>query len=453
MPMTAFAMFRQPIPKTFGILLFLSCASVSGCKRESSVSSVTPTPVASSQVAPAAAPVAKLKPGPHSPMTMEELPTTDGQIAIDNLSGSVRTGEALALARPTDPVARVRQIALLSARAQYLGTLADYERAEQWAQQLQKIAPKSTHALLASAQLHSTYHEFAEALSDLAAAEKLDPELVPLIKERRANILRALGKHDEALTLYQEINRTRPDISTLGEEASLRGELGQLEAAEQLFISAQEKFVDVTPFPLAWLYFQQGLMWENAGNLARAQVLYQAAVERLPCYAAAVAHLAGIEEARAQKDSAVARLKKLLLTADDPEYKGQLAALLTSPADAALSSQLRTEAQKQYEVLLKKKPRAFAGHAVRFYSAAGGDAKTALVWAEKNLGWLKSPAALTLATEAALAAGESARACTFATQLQEQSKHLADREKVIAVRAFLACGQKERAAALLPPVQ
>jgi hypothetical protein len=48
---------------------------------------------------------------------------------------------------------------------------------------------------------------------------------------------------------------------------------GDIDQAQRLFVDAQNRYRDVSPFPLCWLYTQQGLMWMRAGNLPRARQL------------------------------------------------------------------------------------------------------------------------------------------------------------------------------------
>lgn len=382
----------------------------------------------------------------HAPMSQAELPTTDGELAMSNLVGSLRTSEHLVKVRENDPGTMGTVVKLLCALAHYRGTLKDYDQAAQVVEQMFKYAPKSPHSFLARAKIRAVFHEFEPALADLEQAAKLDLETEVLVHDGRAGIYTALGRTDEALEMYKQANKTRPDISTMGLMAGLLADQGDIVAADDMYMKAQLRYHDVAPFPLVWLYFQHGLMWEQAGNLPRARELYTAAVARLPSYAPAVSHLAAAEAARAQRDRAIVLLRGLLAESDDPEYKGQLAGLLKEAGDVKGADALREQARTQYEALLAKHPRAFASHAVRFYLGAGADPKAALTWAEKNLETATTSDSLALATEAATAAAATARACVLADQLTKRA-HVSPRFLVVASRAFTACGQRDRAAA------
>ena len=88
------------------------------------------------------------------------------------------------------------------------------------------------------------------------------------------------------------------------------------------------RYRGVSPFPLALLDFQLGLMWMNEGQLEDARSSFEAALRRVPAYAPARGHLAEVEAQLGEIDSAVARLYPLALSSDDPDYAAQLARIL-----------------------------------------------------------------------------------------------------------------------------
>lgn len=393
-----------------------------------------------------------LKKGPptHAPLSMEELPTTEGQIAIENLEGSIASMVAFAKVRPTDAVIQNQIVQLLCVRAQFRGTLSDYDRAEAQVGNALRVAPKAAHTWMARAQVRAVFHDFLGAEQDLRTAEQLDGDLRGAVERARLSLWVAQGKEDEALAAYRTLRERAPDLSTIVGEAALRGDRGELDEAERLFVLAPHYFHDVSPFPMAWLYLQHGLLWEHAGNLARAEELFSAAVTRLPAYATATSHLAGVLAARGKKEQAITLLRGLVRSAEDPEYKGQLAGLLTAPEDAAEATQLTEAAKKQYATLLTKHPMAFAAHAARFYLGVGKQAGLAQKLAEQNVQTQKTVDAYTLAIEAALANKAVGRACGLAEELSRRPG-LADTARVVASRAFSACNKPAEAAAIVTP--
>lgn len=425
--------------------LTLAVAPVGGCRRSGpapgqGVQRHDPAPAAASLPPVAAAPVA-------APLPQERLPTTDGSLAVGNLNASIHARERLLQGGP-DRAHQLALAALLGLRARYLGQLADYERALDLTEEAVRRWPKDGAALLARATARAALHRFAEAEADLAAARKLEPALAGRADEIRAGILAALGQIAAALALAEQQGAAAPELSNLALQASLRADLGQLDRADALFTEAQRHHRDVSPFPVAWLYLQHGLMWQRAGRPARARALLEAAVERLPQYAAAVSHLAGVESVMGERARAEQRLRALVARSDDPEYLGQLAALLAGqgPAQAAEAQALRARTAAGYAALLGRQPAAFASHAARFYLGSG-DLAQAAVWARRHLAAAPAPEAYELALEVAVA-GRAADACALAERALAQPV-VSALARVQAARAFAGCGQAARAEQIL----
>ncbi len=423
---------------------------LAGCPSERVARSPT-TPPAASAPAPGAAPRAAPRPPPsHAPLSQDELATTDGQIALGNLEGSLNTARQLAEQQPTDAGTRARLIQLLCSRAQYRGTLSDYDRAAAEADSLFAQAPKEAAAHFARALVRLVFHEFDAAEADLAAAEKLDPELQSNVERLRLSLWVAQGKSEAALAGYRAQRRKAPDLAGLGAEAGLLADRGEWEAAQALYTEAQHYFRDVSPFPLAWLYLQNGLMWERAGRRTRAEEFFAAAVARLPGYAPATSHLAAALSARGQKAQALALLQELTQSAEDPEYKGQLAGLLQELGRGAEAKPLIAAAAQQYQTLLRAHPRAFLSHAARFYLQAGAQPAYALKLAQDNRAANPSSEATLLAIEAATAAQDHATACRLA-DASGPSLAVSDIGRAVLSRAYSACGQSDRALAVAAP--
>ena len=160
--------------------------------------------------------------------------------------------------------------------------------------------------------------------------------------------------------------------------------------------------------------------------------------------------LSRAELAQTGPDLAVtlARLREIVKTSDDPEHQAQLSALLKESGLAVDAEELRRRAQERYAALLKRYPAAFAAHAARFYLGVGAEAQSAVKWAEQNLKNVPTVEAHALAIEANLAARATPRACALADQLAAKPR-LSARAKVMAARAYVACGKQQAADALL----
>jgi tetratricopeptide (TPR) repeat protein len=291
---------------------------------------------------------------------------------------------------------------LLILRGHILGHIANYEHAAALAEQLVRDAPNDGSAWLARARTRATLHRFAEALADLDAAERLGPDWAALDAERAA-IFQALGRYDEALALRRDAAERRPDFATLGALAGLHADCGAVTEAERLFSEGRRHYQDVSPFPVAMLDFQRGLMWFEHGDLNAARIWFEAAQDRLPAYAPALGHLAEVDAAVGARAAAIARLRPLAVSSDDPEYAGLLAGLLSEEGQALEARQWRTKVAARYDELLLRHPAAFADHAAEFWLTAGADRQKALQLAQQNLAAGQTPRAYALLQRAALA--------------------------------------------------
>ena len=412
--------------------------------------------------------------GTTSPLWPAELPTTDGAIALSNLQAQIAAEERLASYGPLTVSQRAAIAELLIMRGQFLGRIADYERAEALAEQLVDDAPTDGGAFLARARVRATFHRFAAALADLDEAERLGVNS-DRCAAVRATIFQASGRYDEALAMRQHLTQARPDIRSLGAEAAVRAERGEIDEAERLFVKAQQQYRDVSPFPVVWLYFQQGLMWMWEGNLERARAAFEAACARLPGYAAAQGHLAIVEAALARRERAmavfqrwmqegdleparegsqvphtgeeaalgryqraIALLRQQAHSSDDPEYASQLARLLKEVGQLDEAHHWRALAAARYDELIVRHPEAFADHAAEFWLTVGGDAPKGHLLAAKNLEIRKTPRAYELVLQAAVATQETVAVCRVAEHLQAVDQ-MGPRLRALAVRALTTC--------------
>jgi len=185
---------------------------------------------------------------------------------------------------------------------------------------------------------------------------------------------------------------------------------------------------------------QQGIMWEKRGKLERARTLFEASIARVPGYAHAVAHLAGlVPPARA-----IELLRGISQTSDDPEYQAQLAVLLRENGSAPEAEQLLAAARVSYDTLTARHPDGFADHAARFWLGAGADPQKALISATRFATARPSGDSLTLLVDAALAAHDDNAAC-LAAERALKIGHVSSTTHLLAARAFDGCGHSDEA--------
>jgi tetratricopeptide (TPR) repeat protein len=336
-------------------------------------------------------------------VTVEELPLTAGVIAMTNLQAQIDgIQRRLMEGCPTTVGDQTELIELVALRGQILGRVTDYEWAEEQAERLINNAPADGGAFVTRARARGRFHRFTDALADLDKAQQLgaDPAVVDA---ERASVFQAIGRYELALAIYNAAASRRTDFGCLGALALLHAERGEIATAERLFDESLNLYRGVSPFPLALLAFQRGLMWLTESNLLKAHTWFEAAIRLLPAYAPAQGHMAEIEAALGEPGAAIARLLPLTTSSDDSDYAASLARIFRDAARVEEAGEWRNKAAARYDDLMTRHPEAFADHAAEFWLEAGDDPHQALRFAKMNLEVRQTPRARELFARATLA--------------------------------------------------
>jgi tetratricopeptide (TPR) repeat protein len=288
---------------------------------------------------------------------------------------------------------------LLTLRGQFLGRIVDYERAAELAEQLTRAFAADGLAFLTRARTRACLHRFDEALDDLDVAAALGLA-GPEPEGERGAILQAVGRYDEALVIQRGAGELRGTFEALGALAVLHAERGEVAEAERLFDESRARFRGVSPFGLAQLDFQRAHLWLEQGDLTRARDWLLAAWHRVPAYAPAEGHLAEVEAELGEHETAIARLRRLADTSDDPDYAAQLARILEEVGRSQEAAPWRAVAEVRYAELVARHPAAFADHAAEFCLTMGGDSQRALYLARLNADIRHTPRAYALLSRA-----------------------------------------------------
>jgi tetratricopeptide (TPR) repeat protein len=348
------------------------------------------------------------------PSGIAETSTTDGTIALLNLEAQIEGRQSAARLGHSQVENQIVLIELIALRGLILGRVADYERAAHIAEQLAGDDCAGRAAFLARARTRASFHRFTDALDDLEAAERLSLD-AEITSAERAAIFQALGRYDEALAIREEAANRRPNFETLGALAGLWAERGDAEKAQELYRDCRSRYRGVSPFPLALLDFQIGLMWMEHGQFDNARTWFDAARRRVPAYAAAQCHLAEVEAELGEIEAAAARLYPLAASSDDPDNAAQLARILGDAGRTEESHRWRQLAAARYDELVERHPEAFADHAAEFWLGAGADPEKAVRLARMNVEVRKTQRAHNLLSRAVsareAASGKGADMC------------------------------------------
>jgi len=336
-------------------------------------------------------------------------PATDGDIAVINQASTrqqawdrfQRTPERPGLA---EYIVEQEGIAL-----EFFSDFNALDRLGLLVEQLAHTERESARTALIQAQVASMAHRFADARCYLTQA-RLRGAPAATINRLLLGIDQACGRELEAvLTARRQIASVTWKLEDLVPLGALLVDLRKFDEANEVYRSALRAYQDVSPFAMAWVCFQLGVLWGELAPerpLARASQWYQKAIEYLPYYVKARVHLAEISLSCGRPGDAEALLTPAL-SSHDPEVRWRLGDVLKASGKSADAAEQIQAARFGFEHLLEKHLLAFADHGAEFYAGTGNDARRAYELASVNVANRPTLRALEQAHAAALDARET----------------------------------------------
>lgn len=350
-----------------------------------------------------------------------ELPrATAGELAVNNLNSSLARAWEVSRHWPERPAGIERIVDEEQIRVQFLGDVTALDRLSALAAEQVRRHPDLPATYLAAAQVASMTHRFADARMHLEAAKACG---APAELARRAllSIKQAQGQDlSEVLEARRQMAETSLEIQEQVAMGALLADLGRLEDAERSYRRAVQNYKGASPFPLAWVCFQLGLLWGELvpePDLGRAAAWYERAIEYLPAYAGARVHLAEICLESGNSEAAESLLTPVVASGD-PEVRWRLSQVMAALGRFDEADEQCEAARAAFEDLLSRHVLAFADHAAEFYLNSGADPVRALVLARLNLDNRPTFRAFELAHTAAIRAGEEGLAAELMAQAQ-----------------------------------
>jgi len=311
---------------------------------------------------------------------------TDGEIAAINLESARRGAWARFAQDARLPGAAEAVVEKELLAAQFLGDLDALDHLEKLASQLSRV-DDSSRAALVQAEVASAVHRFADARGHLARAA-LTGGPRDEIDRHVLTIDQACGvKLDAVLAARRRIATASGRLEDLVPLGAVLADLERFAEADAVYQQAFYSYGEVSPFPLAWVCFQLGMLWGElvlVPDADLAALWYRRAIAYLPGYVKARVHLAEIYASQGQTRDAEALLQPSLASRD-PEVRWRLADVLAAQGRFEEAQTNLDAARAGFEELLRRHRLAFADHAAEFYSGSGNDRERALELARLNV--------------------------------------------------------------------
>lgn len=348
---------------------------------------------------------------------------TDGDIAVNNLDSARRGSWNRFWRDPLRPGIAEHIVEQEQLTAQFLGDLTALDRLETLVDHLDRLEGESPRTALIHAQVSSMAHRFSDARSCLAKAEG-GKELSAAVDRLSLSIDQACGANFEFVLEARHTAAESGRLEDLVPLGALHADLREFDEADRIYQRALREYQDTSPFAVAWVCFQLGVLWGELvpeSQPSHAAYWYRKAIEYVPCYVKARVHLSEIY----LKHGRLTYAEDLLLPAvpsGDPEVFWRIADIMLAMRRFAHADAQIQAARSGFEALLGKHLLAFADHGAEFYAGTGNDPARAFELALINLQNRPTLRAFEQAFAIAVDAGFSDSASEILTAAKERWK-------------------------------
>jgi hypothetical protein len=308
---------------------------------------------------------------------------TDGEIAAINLDSARRRAWTRFTQDARFPGVVEAVVDKEKLTAQFLGDPDALDRLEALSSQFAR-ADESYRAELVQAEVASTAHRFADARDHVARAALMGAPRNEIIRHS-LSVNQACGAELDAVLAARRLAAASGELEDLVPLGAVLADLERFVEANAVYQQALYSHDGISPFPLAWVCFQLGMLWGElmpTPDPGLAAIWYRRAIAYLPGYVKARVHLAEICASQGKACEAEALLWPAL-SSRDPEVNWRLADVLIAQGRYEEGERERDRARFGFEKLLQRHPLAFADHAAEFYAGSGNDYRRAseLAWA------------------------------------------------------------------------
>jgi len=333
---------------------------------------------------------------------------TDFEIELERIDRTIGELEAGAFALPIDSERVTKYVYLVYQRASLTGNLAAFEVADKSLKRaIAELGPASDLYFL-KANLDFKFHRLSAVRDDLETGRDLRDTMQG--RALRADLDFQEGRYQEARSGYEAVIKEELTWDNLARLAYFKFKMGDVAAAEQLYIEAEDELTAKEMRHYAWVELQRGVLKLRQGSYEEAAAHYDRAGRAYSGYWLVDDHKAELLGAQEKFAEAAQLYEQVIARAPRPEFQQALGELYQ-----VMGQRDRAEAwyQKALAGYLESAQRGdvhFYHHLADFYADVREDGAEAVKWARKDIALRRNFSTLAALAWALYRAGEFAEA-------------------------------------------
>ena len=347
---------------------------------------------------------------------------TDFEVELERIDQAIGELEAGAFALPIDSERATKYVYLVYQRASLTGNLAAFDVAEDSLKRaIEELGPASDLYFL-KANLDFKFHRLGDVRNDLETGRDLRDTMQG--KALRADLDFQEGRYQEAKAGYEVIIKGDLTWDNLARLAYFKFKMGDTNAAEQLYIEAEDELTAKQMRHYAWVQLQRGVLKLRQGRYEEALAHYDRADRAYSGYWLVDDHKAELLGAEGKFAEAAQLYEQVIARAPRPEFQQALGELYEVLGQRDRAENCYQKALAGYLESAERGDVHFYHHLADFYADVREDGAEAVKWARMDIALRRNFSTLAALAWALYRAGEFAEA--LETMQQALSSGVAD---------------------------
>jgi tetratricopeptide (TPR) repeat protein len=269
-------------------------------------------------------------------------------------------------------------------RASLTNQFLDFELVEREIDNALATVGASPDICFLKASLDLKFHRLDRAKAALQLAPGLASS--PSGKVLQADIDFQEGRYDSARTTLENAVQENRSWDSLGRLAYFHWKMGAEALAERLYVESEDEITAKEPRAFAWVELQRGLLDFSRGRYQETRVHYTRAAKTYSGYWLVDEHVGELLAAEGNYPSAIALFQRIVAQATKPELRQAIGELYLLMGQAEQAEPWLESALQDYLRSVERGDVHYYHHLTDFYCCVRNDPKTAVDWAERDLG-------------------------------------------------------------------